>query len=135
MDIEKLKNKRQLNVQEQNAVQKEGILSEAIYWREVGVPLGLGNFLKSKGIEDSASILLNYQQNFPSMGTDWGEVLTANGKFFAFEMDLNADRSRLVELLEWTEFTDAIEISESKPGTGATWGYLALQALTELNQC
>lgn len=41
MDIEKLKNKRQLNVKEQNALEEYQILSEASYWRERGFPNGL----------------------------------------------------------------------------------------------
>jgi hypothetical protein len=50
-------------------------------------------------------------------------------------MDLSEDRTRMVELYEWAEITETIEINESKAGTGATRGYLALEVLKELNQC
>ena len=135
MDIEKLRRKRQLNVQEQNALDKDGILNSATHWRGVGVPIGLQRFFKTKGIQPDTSIFLDYQQNFPGMGSDWGEVLTADGKFFSFEMDLSEDRTKIVELFEWADITETIEINESKPGTGATRGYLALEVLSELNQC
>jgi len=50
MGIEKLKKKRQLNVQEQNALEEYRIFSEASYWRENGLPDGLIKVLIDKNI-------------------------------------------------------------------------------------
>ena len=55
--------------------------------------------------------------------------------FYEFELDLNKKRTELIELYVWGNKTESIEINKHKPGTGATWGYLALEVLSELNQC
>lgn len=41
MDIETVKKKRQLNVQEQNTLVRHQIYQQAIYWRVNGIPIGL----------------------------------------------------------------------------------------------
>jgi asparagine synthetase B (glutamine-hydrolysing) len=135
MDIEKLKRKRQLNVQEQNALMKHRILEEASYWRTNGIPIGLQNALKDKGINTEKSIYLDYMQDFPGISTDEGIVLTQDGEFYNFDLDLNASRTELIEFYEWENITSKIEVNEHKPGTGATWGFLALKVIAELNQC
>jgi hypothetical protein len=70
MDIDKLKNQHQLNVQEQNALDKHRICREALYWRKNGIPIALNNALKEKGINTELSIYLRYEQNFPGVSTD-----------------------------------------------------------------
>ena len=135
MDIEKLKNKRQLNVQEQNALDKYRIYREASYWRKSGIPFGLKSALEEKGIDTNKSIYLQYEQDFPGVSTDEGTVLTPEGRFYEFEMDLNAKRTEVVEFYLWEEITSKVEINEHKPGTGSTWGFLALEVISELNQC
>lgn len=133
MDIEKLKSKRQLNVQEQSAIKKDGILREATYWRERGIPKGLSDVLKSKGVDVEKCVLIDYEQDFPGCNTDEGTVVTKDGCFYEFEMDLDKHREKLVELYVWNEITADIEINGRKPGTGATQGYLVLEVLEELN--
>lgn len=134
MDIEKLKTKRQLNVQEQNALDKNRILEEASYWRTNGIPIGLKKALEMKGVNTESCILLNYEQDFPGISTDVGIVLNPEGEFYEFEMDLNKDRSEILEFFLWEEVTTKIEINDHKPGKGSTWGFLALEVITELNQ-
>lgn len=135
MDIEKLKNKRQLNVQEQNALDKHRIYLEANYWRNNGIPTGLKIALEEKGIDTDNSIYLQYEQDFPGVSTDEGTVLTSEGRFYEFEMDLNVKRTEVVEFYLWEDITSKVEINEHKPGTGSTWGFLALEVVSELNQC
>jgi len=135
MDIEKLKNKRQLNVQEQNALDKYRIYREASYWRNSSIPVGLKSALEEKGIDTEKSIYLQYEQDFPGVNTDEGTVLTPEGRFYEFEMDLNTTRTEVVEFYLWEEITSRVEINEHKPGTGSTWGFLALEVISELNQC
>lgn len=135
MDIEKLKRKRQLNVQEQNALLKHSIVKEAIYWRENGIPVGLQIAFAGKGINTENCILLNYAQDFPGVSTDEGMALTPDGEFYEFEMDLNKTRTEIIDFHHWENVTSNIEINERKAGTGATWGFLALQAIAELNKC
>lgn len=135
MDIEKLKKKRQLNVQEKNILEKHRIFTEASYWRENGVPVALKAAIEQKGVNVDNSIFLQYEQDFPGVSTDEGTILTPDGEFFEFEMDLNDSRTKLVEFYVWENITSNVEINEHKPGTGSTWGFLALQVLSELNQC
>lgn len=133
MDIYKLKKKRQKNVQEQNTIRKHSIYKEAIYWKTNIVPTVLINLLIEKGINTDLCIFLDYEQDFPGISTDEGIVLTVDGKFFKFEMDLNSDRTKLVEFYLWKDITADTEIIKSKKGTGATWGWLALEVLNEIN--
>ena len=135
MDIEKLKKKRQLNVQEQNALERHRIFIEASYWRENGIPVALEAALKNKGIDTKRSIYLEYEQDFPGISTDEGTVLTPEGQFYKFEMDLNVSRTEVVEFHVWENITSKVETKERKPATGATWGFLALDVLAELNDC
>ena len=133
MDIEKIKNKRQLNVQEQNALVKNTIYSEASYWRKNGLPKALKHALEEKGISIETSIILEYEQNFPGCSTDYGIVLTRNGDFYRFEMDLSNDRSELLDFYAWENINSEIEVNKNLKGTGASWGYLANEVLNELN--
>ena len=135
MDIKKLKKQRQLNVQEQNALEKHRIYQEVLYWRENGIPLGLKKALEAKGVDTDRSIYLHYEQDFPGVSTDEGTVVTPEGEFFEFEMDLNESRSEVIDFYRWENITSKVLINEHNPGTGATWGFLALQVLVELNQC
>jgi len=134
MDIEKLKKKRQLNVQEQNALLKHSIQQEAFYWRQKGIPEGLKKHLSDKGINFNECILLDYEQDFPGCSTDFGMVLTNKKQFFEFDLDLSSDRQKILKLYEWKDVTDKVEVNGHKPGTGASWGYLAIEILDELNQ-
>ena len=134
MDIEKLKKKRQLNVQEQNALDKHRIYQEASNWRNNGIPKGLKSALEEKGIDTDKSIFLHYEQDFPGVSTDEGTVLTPEGRFYEFEMDLNAKRTEVVELYLLEDITSKVEINKHKLGSGSTWGFLALEVISELNQ-
>ena len=135
MDIEKLKNKRQLNVQEQNALVKHGIASEAKFWRKHGVPTPLRKALEVKGIDIETSIFLDYEQDFPGLSTDEGTILTQDKEFFRFEIDLNKDRTKLIDFYLWENITTTVEVKKNKTGTGSTSGYLSLKVLSELNKC
>ncbi len=133
MNIDRLKKKRQKNVQEQNTLKKHTIYNEAIFWKKNTVPNVLRKLLITKGINTDLGIFLNYEQDYPGISTDEGIVLTVDRKFFKFEMDLNTDRTKLVEFYSLKDITADIEIIKSKKGTGATWGWLALEVLDEIN--
>ena len=133
MNIDKLLSKRQHNVQEQNEILKNKIASEAIYWRQNGIPAPLENAFKSYQVDMSSSIVLDYEQDFPGICTDEGILLTSTGEFFKFEADLTPDRTKLIELYEFEDITNEFKITAHSKGTGATWGYLAIEALNEIN--
>jgi len=132
-DIERLKRKRQLNVQEQMALKKHSIKNFAQYWRENDLPIPLMQLLASKNIDMNTSILIEYDQDYPGRNTDEGIILTEEGKFFEFEADLDLDRTRLITLELWEDVSHRYEINGRKKGIGKTFGFLALEVLEELN--
>ncbi len=134
MDIEILKNKRRLNVEEQNTLIKYRIFSEAKYWRENGVSLGFQKILIEREINSKFAIFLDYNQGFSGISTDEGIIITAEKKFIRFAMDLNSDGSELIFLDKWEDITEQYEISEYKKGIRKTYGFLALEVLEELNR-
>ena len=132
-NIDKLKSKRRLNVQEQIAVKKDKIQSVAKYWRTNGISNPLAQVFKEKGIDIDKSIILDYEQDFPGNSSDEGIVLTPEGTFFEFDADLNSDRTELIELYSLIDVSDRFEIEEHKKGIGKTYGFLAMEVLKELN--
>lgn len=134
VNIDNLKSKRRLNVQEQIALKKDKILTQARYWRTNGIPSPLKLIFKEKGIDVEKSIILEYQQYFPGIGTDIGILLTPEGEFFEFDVDLNSSKTELIELYSLTNVSEQFEIAEHKKGIGKTDGFLAMEVLNELNK-
>ncbi|WP_223788541.1 hypothetical protein [Marinicella meishanensis] len=134
MDIEKLKRKRQKNVQEQIILKKHQIHQESVYWRRTGVAEPVRIILEDKGINPDTSIFIRYDINFPGMASDSGIVLTADHEFFEFELDLNQARTQLMSIDWWQRITEDLEVTNHKPGTGSTKWYLATEVLDELNE-
>ena len=89
---------------------------------------------KDKGIEIEKCIILDYEQDFPGISTDEGIVLTPEGIFYEFDVDLNAGRTGLIELYSLVDVSDRFEISEHKKGIGKTYGFLAMEVLKALNK-
>lgn len=134
MDIERLKRKRQKNVQEQIILEKHEIYQEAVYWRENGVAEPVRIFLEGKGINPATSIFIRYDLYFPGMSSDSGIVLSKDHEFFEFELSLNKERTRLIEIDWWQKITDDVEVTNHKPGIGSTRWYIATEVLDELNE-
>ncbi len=135
MDIDRIRRKRQKNVQEQNAVTEYRIRRAAEYWRSGGLPRGLSDYLSLKGIDIDRAILVDYEQDFPGANTDEGIVLTEEGEFYEFEIDLDASRGKLVTESAWVNITDRVDVNRSEPGSGASWGFLCMKVLREMNRC
>ena len=133
-EIDKLRNQKQLNVQQQLAIKKETLLSESSYWRTYGIPLPLQLMLKEKGIDIAKSIIFDYEQDYPGLSTDDGIILTPRGEFYEFEADLNPERTKLIELYSFTNVSEKFEISDKKKGIGKTKGFLVMEILKELNK-
>jgi hypothetical protein len=131
--IEQLKKRRQLNVQEQNVLLKHSIAQEARYWRSQNIPAALTTFLQSKNIEIESSIFMDYDRHALGCSTDEGCILTKDGTFFKFDIDLSDDDTEIICINTWENITESIELSAHKKGTGATRGFLALEVLHELN--
>ncbi len=132
LDIDKLKRQRRLNVQEQTALSKGAILSEARYWWKNGIPKPLAELFRTKGIEKY--IVLDYEQDYPGISTDIGLILTSERQFFEFDVDLNAERTELLKVYSWTNVSSKFDIAKGKKGIGKTYGYLAIEVLRELTE-
>lgn len=124
---------RPLNVQEQIDIRKDNILSEAKYWREHGIPKILELLFKEKGIDINKSIVLEYKQDYPGISTDEGLLLTPEGEFYEFNIDLNSDRTEIVELYSIVNVSERYKVSEHEKGIGKSFGYIAMEILIELN--
>lgn len=96
MDIDRLLKKRQLNVQEQNALVAHRLMVTAKAWLARGIPLALKNYGESKGIRWSETVVLDLEVDFPGMPSLYGLLLTHAERFIEFEIDTD-DTHRYVE--------------------------------------
>ncbi|WP_020531063.1 hypothetical protein [Flexithrix dorotheae] len=144
-DIERLKRKSHLNVQEQIFLRKIRIKTTAEYWRKKGVPKCFSDFLAQKGINTEKMMVFAYNEDDDyqfsyndfneneSRYSDYGTILTEDKIFFDFEVEFNRDRTLLVKLNYLNDVTSNYEISQHKKGIGKTDGFLALEVLDEIN--
>lgn len=123
---------KQKNVQQQNIGQKQKIYNEAKYWREHGIAKVISEFLATHNIKADTAILLDYICD-NGYGTDEGMIVTTDGKFYVFDMQLNTERTEITTIHLFEDITETIEINEHKKGTGKTLGYLALEVVKEIN--
>lgn len=133
-NIDKLLNQRRLNVQEQISVNKHKIYITAKHWRTVGLPEPLRQSLENEGIDVNKSIIIEYEQDFTGASTDEGIILTPDGRFFEFDIDLNTNRTEVIQIYSIVNISDRFEINEHKKGIGQTHGFLAMEVLKELNE-
>jgi hypothetical protein len=77
VDIERLLKKRQLNVQEQNALVAHRLMVTAKAWLARGIPLALKNHGESEGIRWSETVVLDLEVGFPGMPNLYGLLLVS----------------------------------------------------------
>lgn len=120
---------RQLNVQQQNASVEHSLRAEASYWRRTGVPPTLAKVGVERGIQWERSIVIELGIDFPGMPSIFGELVTQDQRFIAFEIDMTG--AVLVE--RWEDITNVQNFNEHNRGTGVGRGALALKVLRELS--
>jgi len=125
----------QRNVQQQNELTFDNMLARAQFFRARGVPIGARNFLTTQGIDVDTSIIVQaaegYILGFPfGLG---GMLLTADYRFFTFELELNAALTDVVFVHEFTDVTSQQNMSTKNKGTGKGFGALALTVLRAVN--
>lgn len=135
MDIERLKRKRQKNVQEQNRLAKEHLRIEATYYRQhpEAVPYALVCYAERQGIDWCRTIVLDLGINEPGTSTVFGRLLTQDRTFIEFDMDLTDDFQYITDLYQWQDITVKQNLSHHNRGTGIGDGALAIEVLIELN--
>ncbi|MGE8100544.1 hypothetical protein [Pseudomonas fluorescens] len=132
MDIDRLLKKRQLNVQEQNAVIGHKLRRTAKAWLDVGVPVALARYGETKGINWSETVVLELDIDFPGMPRLYGLLLTQAEQFIAFEIDTDSAHQHIESVDQWEDVSAYQDYSISKRGTGKGFAAIALQVRGEL---
>jgi hypothetical protein len=132
MDISRLLRKRQLNVQEQNAIVEHKLWLEAKFWRENALPLALIEYGLNRGLCWSHTIILDLDINFPGMCPLSGTLLSDKGRFIDFELDTDETHSTLTSVELWQDITDVQNFSTHNKGKGIGYGALALKVQRRL---
>ena len=120
---------RQSNVQQQNAHAERSLRAEASYWRQHGVPPILARVGAERGIQWDASIVIELGVDFPGMPSIFGELVTQDHRFIAFEIDTTGE----VRVEQWEDVTGVQNFNEHNRGIGVGRGALALRVLRDLN--
>ncbi|WP_312373909.1 hypothetical protein [Stutzerimonas nitrititolerans] len=79
--------KRQLNVQEQNAIAEHNLLSIAKYWREHPLPQALISCGIERGVLWSKAIVLELDIDYPGMPSLFGRILSDTDRVIEFELE------------------------------------------------
>lgn len=125
----------QRNVQQQNELTFDNMLARARLFRALGVPVGARNFLTTQGIDVDTSVIVqaseSYMLGFPfGLG---GMLLTADYRFFTFELELNAALTDVVFVHEFIDVTSQQNMFMTSKGTGKGFGALAVTVLRAVN--
>ena len=120
------------NVQQQNADLSERIRDTALRWafRCDWLP----SLLLARGLDPGDGILVELSQ-IPGQGGDhfYGVWLTSTKRFWRFEIQTPLDGGELVvDVFE--DATSEIVVSDHVPGTGRSFGALAIELLDEVGR-
>lgn len=132
MDIDRLLKKRQLNVQEQNALVAHRLMVTAKAWLARGIPLALKKYGESEGIRWSEAIVLDLEVDFPGMPSLYGLLLTHAERFIAFEIDTDDTHRYVKSVSQWEDVSANQDYAPHKRGTGKGFAAIALQVRREL---
>ncbi|KAB8053788.1 hypothetical protein GCN74_25000 [Janthinobacterium sp. FT14W] len=125
---------KQYSVQQQNALALAAIKQTAAWWRARPVPEALRQCAASHGVALDAAIMLDLQLAFPGMPAVSGKLLSADGHFIHFEMDLDEALHPLPGSVAWDDISARYDLAAHKRGTGVGYGVLCQKVLQELNR-
>ncbi|KIH80569.1 hypothetical protein [Pseudomonas batumici] len=132
MDIERLLRKRQLNVQEQNAVSAYWLMRTAKTWMGTDVPAALAQYGETQGVNWSETIVLKLEVDFPGMPRLFGLLLTQADRFVAFEIDTDSTHQQIESVDRWEDVSAHQDYSTSNSGTGKGFAAIARHVKREL---
>lgn len=132
MDIDRLLKKRQLNVQEQNALVAHRLMVTAKAWLARGIPLALKNYGESKGIRWSETVVLDLEVDFPGMPSLYGLLLTHTERFIEFEIETDSTHRYVESVIQWEDVSANQDYAARKRGTGKGFAAIALQIRREI---
>lgn len=125
---------KQLSVQQQNAQALAAIRQTAAWWRALPLPDALRQCAASHGVMLDAAIMLDLQLACPGLPAIHGTLLSADGSFIRFEMDLDDALRPLPGSVAWQDISPAYDQAAHKRGTGVGYGLLCKKVLQEMNQ-
>ena len=82
-----------------------------------------------RGVQWERSIVIELGIDFPGMPSIFGELVTQDERFIAFEIDTTGE----VHVEQWEDVTGAQNFNEHNRGVGVGRGALALGVLRHLN--
>ncbi|NHN70162.1 hypothetical protein G7W60_20175 [Pseudomonas fluorescens] len=132
MDIDRLLKKRQLNVQEQNALVAHRLMLTAKVWLARGIPLALKTYGESKGIRWSETVVLDLEVDFPGMPSLYGLLLTHAERFIEFEIETDSTHRYVESVIQWEDVSANQDYAPRKRGTGQGFAAIALQMRREI---
>ncbi len=124
----------QHDVQRQNALTTADILIAALRFRDADRRVTwLSAALRSKGQADTCGLLVAFRTEPDQSGGDWvkGTWLTTERRFWEFEAVVPREDGDAVAIDRFEDATDRILVSAHVPGTGKSFGYLALEVLDQ----
>ncbi|WP_271103452.1 hypothetical protein [Pseudomonas tohonis] len=137
MDLERIRRKRQKNVQEQSLLRREGLRLTAEYYRNQPdeLPRVLLHHPQAQGIDWNRAIMVNLDIEQYGSHSVSGVLLTQDCRFIEFDLDTNEDYSELdVEGRNlWHDVTENTSTSRHHRGTGISDGAWALEVQRQLN--
>lgn len=125
----------QLNVQQQNNIAFDAMLATASRYRTRGVNGAVRAFLAAQGIAVDRCAIVHAQEDY-ALGMEHGFgglLVTEQGRFHSFELELDPARARVVQVHEFEDTTAQQNLSGHNRGRGKGQGVLALAVLTMLN--
>ncbi len=125
---------RQLNVQQQNALTRQGILEAASQIsRRPAEMAWLEAVLRAHGLDPHEGMLASLYMN-PEQGGHWCRCvwLTGERQFWEIVVVLDRRTHEIVAVEEFEEVTASTPVQQPMPGTGAWFGWLAVQVLEEM---
>jgi hypothetical protein len=132
MEIDRLLKKRQLNVQEQNAVTAHRLTETARLWRDAAIPVALARFGERQGIDWSETVVLDLEVDFPGMPRLYGLILDQTERFIAFQIDTDSDHQHVEFVSQWENVSAHQNHTVSQRGTGKGFAVIALQVRREV---
>lgn len=132
MEIDRLLKKRQLNVQEQNAVTAHRLTETARFWRDACIPEALARFGERQGIDWSGTVVIDLEVDFPGMPRLYGLILDQAERFIAFQIDTDSDHQHVEFVSQWEDVSAHQNYTASERGTGQGFAVIALQVRREV---
>lgn len=124
---------KQYSVQQQDAQTLAAIKQTAAWWRARPLPDALRLCAASHGVALGTSIMLDLRLAYPGMPAVYGKLLSADGHFIHFQMDLDDDLRPLPGSVAWDDISARYDPAARKSGTGVGYGLLCKKVLQDMN--